>query len=310
MRNLFCDHRDLRNEADVEQNFARRLIEALGYSDRAIRPKAALEELSVGRLGNARMHRPDFAMKSRGHIRWVLEAKAPGEHLDRHFAQANGYCEAINNSYSSVSPVEWFVLTNGMETHVYQPGEMRPHLVMGFNDFAEQNPEYRRLLNMLRLEAFGGTLLLPAGGDIIHFTKPSIAEVNHVFAKCHQHIHQSDHISQAAGFVEFVKLITLKLLSDKKVKENYPGLSAERQFDYPAADVTFSLQWINAHESSTPNPVDSMLFRDFMDDVERQIAKRVRKRFFDEGEHINLKPETIRGVVERLERLYPIWNRR
>ena len=83
MRNLFCDHRDLRNEADVEQNFARRLIETLGYSDRDIRPKAALEELSVGRLSNARMHRPDFAMKSRGHIRWVLEAKTPGERLDR-----------------------------------------------------------------------------------------------------------------------------------------------------------------------------------------------------------------------------------
>ena len=118
------------------------------------------------------------------------------------------------------------------------------------------------------------------------------------------HIHQSDHISQAAGFVEFVKLITLKLLSDRNIKETYPGLIAERQFEYPADEVTFSLRWIDAHEASTPNPVDSILFRDFTDDVERQIARRVRKRFFDEGERINLKPETIRGVVERLESLY------
>ena len=306
MRNLFCDHQDLRNEADVEQNFARRLIETLGYPDRDIRPKAALEELSIGTVGETRQHRPDFAMKSKGHIRWVLEAKAPKEYLDKHFAQPSRYCDALNNSYSGdgVKPVEWFVLTNGTETRLYGTGQAQPLLVMQFDDFAEQNPTYQKFLNSLRPAAFGGPTLLSTDADTIHFAKPSIAEVNNVFTKCHQHIHQSDHISQAAGFIEFVKLITLKLLSDKKVKDNYPGLSAERQFDYPASDVTFSLRWINTHEAATPNPVDSILFKDFMDDVERQIARRVRKRFFDQGELINLKPETIRGVVERLERLY------
>ena len=304
MRNLFCDHRDLRNEADVEQNFARRLIEVLGYPDKDIRPKAALEELVVGRLDNARLHRPDFAMKSKGHIRWILEAKAPSENLDRHVEQARGYCEAINSSYSTGRPVEWFVLTKGMETRIYGVGDPQPLIVMGFEDFTEHDWNYQRLLNLLRPTAFGGVAPVPESQNTIHFTKPSIAEVNHVFAKCHQHIHQSDHISQAAGFVEFVKLITLKLLSDKKVKEDYPGLSAERQFDHPASEVTFSLRWVNTHEASTPNPVDSILFKDFMDDVEVQIAMRVRKRFFDEGEQINLKAETIKGVVERLESLY------
>ena len=67
----------------------------------------------------------------------------------------------------------------------------------------------------------GRRALALADADTIHFTKPSIAEVNHVFAKCHQHIHQSDKISQAKGFEEFVKLITLKLLSDKSIKETY-----------------------------------------------------------------------------------------
>lgn len=74
MRNLFCDDGDLRNEADVEQSFARRLIEALGYTDRTIRPKAALEELSVGIIAAKSKYRPDFAMKAANHIRWVLEA--------------------------------------------------------------------------------------------------------------------------------------------------------------------------------------------------------------------------------------------
>ena len=304
MKNLFCDHSDLRNEADVEQNFARRLIEALGYSDKAIRPKAALEELSVGNLGNARLHRPDFAMKASGHIRWVLEAKAPGERIEKHFEQANDYCEAINSSYSNMKPVMWVVLTSGIETYVYRTGDVHPYLVMRFEDFLEGNSDYQRFHGILRPDVFAGGHSAATDAETIQFNKPTIAEVNHVFSKCHQQIHQSDHISQAAGFVEFVKLITLKLLSDKKIKEDYPGLSAERRFDHPADDVTFSLRWINNHEASTPNPVDSILFRDFMDDVEKQIAKRVRKRFFDEGERINLKPETIRGVVERLESLY------
>ena len=42
MHNLFCDHSDLRNEADVEQIFARRLIEGLGYADKAIRAEGGL----------------------------------------------------------------------------------------------------------------------------------------------------------------------------------------------------------------------------------------------------------------------------
>ena len=302
-RNIFCNLRDLRNEADVEQNFARRLIEALGYPDNAIRPKAALEELSVGPLGGAEKYRPDFAVKASAHIRWILEAKAPSERLDNHFDQAYGYCEAINNSYANANPVRYFILTNGVETRIYEAGTTVPIFTLRFEHFSESNNGYRSLKEMLRPGMFSGNAI-PADADVIHFVKPSIAEVNHVFAKCHQHIHQSDHISQAKGFEEFVKLITLKLLSDKKVKEKYPGVFVEKSFDHPSDEVTFSLHWVKNHEQSTPNPVDSILFKDFMEDVERQIARRVRKRFFDENEHIELRPETIRGVVEQLENLF------
>ena len=303
MRNMFCDQADLHNEADVEQNFARRFIESLGYSDKAIRPKEALEKLSLGPLENGQLHRPDFAMKSEGHIRWILEAKAPGERLDRHFNQANGYCEAINGSYSKTKPVKYFVLTNGVDTNVHKTGEKQPILTLAFVDFVEESPGYGRLVDMLRPTAFAKRSLA-IDSETIQFTKPTIAEVNHVFAKCHQHIHTSDHISQAKGFEEFVKLITLKLLSDKAVKEAYPGISAERRFEYPVDDVTFSLHWIRNHEVSTPNPVNSILFKSFIDNVEKQIARKVRKRFFDSGDQIKLKPETIRGVVERLESLF------
>ena len=304
MRNLFCDHNDLRNEADVEQNFARRLIESLGYPDKAIRPKTTLEKLSVGKVAEKPLYRPDFAMKAANHIRWVLEAKGPRENLENHFDQADGYCEVINGSYKKAKPVKYFVLSNGITTELYRCGETAPSLVLAFDDFQEGKPRYAELVDLLRPEAFSGGEPVPAGEDTIHFAKPTIAEVNNVFAKCHQFIHQSDKISQAAGFEEFVKLITLKLLSDRRVRDAYPGLAVEKQFDHPSDDVEFSLHWLKIHEAPTPNPVDSILFKRFMDDVEKQIARRVRKRFFDKGEQINLKPETIRGVVERLEGLY------
>ena len=304
MRNHFCDLRDLRNEADVEQSFARRLIEHTGFSDRAIRPKAALEELSLGPAGAARLHRPDFAMKAAGHIRWILEAKAPGERLEDHYRQPNEYCGVINASYSQARPVRYFVLTNGHETNVHRVDDPNPLLSLGFQRFVEGNPDFQGFIDTLRPQAFGSVRPQAPTSDLIQFTKPTIPEVNHVFAKCHQHIHQSDKISQAKGFEEFVKLITLKLLSDKAVKETCPGLLVERRFDFPAEEVEFSLRWVAMHEESTPNPVDSILFKRFMDEIETEIALRLRKRFFEEGEQINLKPETIRGVVERLERYY------
>ena len=43
MRNLFCDDGDLRNEAEVSHNFARRLIASLGYPDKDVRPESSSE---------------------------------------------------------------------------------------------------------------------------------------------------------------------------------------------------------------------------------------------------------------------------
>ena len=303
LRNRFCDIRDLANESDVEQSFARRLLEELGYPDRAIRPKATLETLSVGRLARD-SHKPDFALKVAGHIRWILEAKRPEENLADHFEQARDYCDVINASYSQAEPVRYFILTNAKITQIYVVGATKPLLELEFGDFTDSNPNYLRLVDILRADAFAAGRPVVTSAATLSFTKPGIAEVNSVFANCHQQIYRSDRISQAAGFVEFVKLITLKLLSDKKIREAYPGLVAESRFEHPSDEVDFSMRWIEAHEQSTPNPVNSILFRTFMSGVERQIAKSVRKRFFDRGEEIRLKPETIKGVVERLEALY------
>ena len=248
-KNLFCDVRDLSNESDVEQSFARRLLEELGYADRAIRTKETLERLSLGRL-TGDSHKPDFALKAAGHIRWILEAKHPTENLRNHVEQARSYCDAINSAYSHASPVKYFALTNGRKMLVYRNPDAEPFLVLNFGEFVQSSTKYQQLVELLHVDAFTAGYPKTAA-TTLRFTKPGIPEVNNVFANCHQYIHQADHISQAAGFVEFVKLITLKLLSDKKIKDEYPGLVAEKRFEFPADQVDFSVRWVNSHEQVT-----------------------------------------------------------
>ena len=306
MKNAFCHRRDLRNEADVEQNFVRRLLEsnALGYKDREIRPKATLESLTVGSVDEKPLHRPDFALKVGGHIRWVLEAKAPAERLRNHVGQADGYCCAINSTYKTITPVEFFVLSNGIKTNLYRPGNATPVMSLSFEQFETGNPQYLEFTETLHAEAFRSRSPAPEGAKYIVLRKPKIREVNYVFAWCHQHIHSADKISQAKGFEEFVKLIALKLMTDKKIRDNYPGASFEKEFEYPADAIPFSARWINEQEATTVNPINTILFKGFMDEVNRDIALRIRKPFFNVGEQINLKPETIKAVVERLEDLF------
>ena len=48
--------------------------------------------------------------------------EGPSERLEDHVGQADGYCDAINSAYKTVAPVEHFVLSNGLETNLYRPG--------------------------------------------------------------------------------------------------------------------------------------------------------------------------------------------
>ena len=102
--NDFGNRQDIRNEADVEQIFARRFIESLGYADSEIRPKDSLTELTVGGLRNqpTSLYRPDFAMKIGSRIRWVLEAKAP---IVRILTSTSGSREAIAPSSTASSSI-------------------------------------------------------------------------------------------------------------------------------------------------------------------------------------------------------------
>ena len=153
--NLFCRLDDLINEADVEQIFARRLIEHIGYADRQIRPKDALTELAVGEMqGTEALYRPDFAVKIRNQVRWILEAKSPNENLDRHVKQPREYCRLINGQYRTENPVHYFVLSNGLKTRLYQWDVNDPILELDFEEIGDSHKKFGRFVSALSPNRF------------------------------------------------------------------------------------------------------------------------------------------------------------
>jgi type I restriction enzyme M protein len=300
--NKFCELDNLSNEASVEQFFVSRLLPDLGYRDHQIKPKTSLQELVVS-LGVRRMkYKPDYALEVGHRVRWVLDAKSPDESLDDHIEQCSGYCLALNRGYDIENPVRYFVLTNGLTTRVYEWDRDDPILELGFEDFQDGNLRYQQLQYLLKPEQFSPRTITPSPDGPTHtLRKREISEVNADFAWCHQFIYRKDNLSQSAAFVEFVKLIFLKLLSDREIHEKHPEFTTLSEITLPASEVRFSKRWIEEREADHPNPIDALQFQALIQRLESEIQKGKRKRIFDIDERIDLTAETIKGVVERLE---------
>ena len=87
-----CNLASLRNEADVEQAFVRRLLECLGFTDEEIIPKASLDALDVKGMRGLKQakYKPDFGLSPEGKLSYLIEAKDPSEKLDDHVWQPRG----------------------------------------------------------------------------------------------------------------------------------------------------------------------------------------------------------------------------
>ncbi len=305
MKNKYCAKSDLRNEADVEQSFVRRLLEDLGYSDAEIVPKNSLAELSIkGMRGKPQEHyRPDFGLRIKKNVRWTVEVKAPGEQLNHHVWQSRQYCVILNGTEAQERHVRYHLLTNGLETRLYDPYLNDPHLEMSFGDFVEGNKKFGQFIELLSRDKIILKNSDPAQ-KTLKLQKKSLSEVNAAFAWCHQYIYKMDDISQADAFTYFVMLIALKLLSDRAIRDKHPEILAQDIIEISVTDVAFSLDWIERNEEHVRNPINDTQFRSFISTMEKEIALGIRKRIFDKDEEIRLKSETIRGVVKKLEGIF------
>lgn len=302
MKNKFTEAKLLTNEASVEDLFVSRLIRDLGYGDAAIAQKATIPPERIMLGAKKVRYSPDYILSVAGKPRVIIDAKGPGEKPADWIGQCVSYSATINRRYDDENPVGHFVVTNGMLTLVYATDHGEPLLELGFADCRDGNPNYERLKALLNPTA---VVVRPMTPDHAHqFRRLKLEQVNAIFSWCHQHIYRKDNLSQAAGFEEFVKLVFLKLLSDRQVRDRFGPLILQPQFEVSKEAVKFSTAWIEAREEETPNPLDAVQFRQMLNDLENEIRNNRKKRIFKENAKINLHSGTIKEVVKRLEHVY------
>lgn len=305
--NKYCSSTDLSNEASVEAFFVLRMLADLGYRDSEILAKTAIQELKVPHGRRKELYKPDFILKVDGKPRWLIDAKAPAEDLEPWTHQCASYSLLINRKYEE-RPLRFYMLTNGMLARVYRWDQEEPVLSLRFADFVDGNTRYEALRKLLsveavRLESHAGRDGDDAGG--VTLKKPSMEAVKKAFAKCHRIIWKAEKLSPQAAFLEFAKLLFVKLWEDRRLRDNpdfHALIAAGRPL--PERAVRFSTRWIASHGDTPPNPLADILFKGLLDELEVDIRRGTRKRIFPQNERLALSPGTIKRAVEVLEGYY------
>ncbi|MBB1032206.1 N-6 DNA methylase [Dietzia sp. SLG310A2-38A2] len=235
-------------------------------------------------------------------VRWICEAKGVEENLDDWVGQSQSYCLALNSTQSD-NPVEFFMLTNGVTTRVYRWDDATPLAEASFGDFVDGNQAYATIRALLAPGAFkSAPATVPAAKGEHVLRRRSVSDLNSDFAWAHRLIYKRDNLSYNAAFMEFVKVIFLKLHSDREAHANPDARELDdRSTVVPAESVKFSTAWIKSREADTPSPLDSILFQRLLSDFEVAITNGRKKRIFPKGERLLLSPDTLRALVERLE---------
>jgi type I restriction enzyme M protein len=233
--------------------------------------------------------------------RWVLDAKDTGEELADWVPQCSGYCLALNQSFKDQNPVEYFVLSNGIDTRIHRWDDKEPILELAFSDFATGNPKYEQLRGFLAEDSLAAPE--PPDEHTFIFERPGTQVTKTLFASCHRAIWKSEGSSPTAAFMEFTKLMFVKLWCDRQLREDPATkaiLETSLKVKLPKSSMTFSLHWIDS-EKHSPSPINDILFKRLRDDIEKDIADRKKKRIFGRDENIDLRPDTIRTVVTKLQ---------
>lgn len=308
-RNVYCRREDLGNEASVETFFISRMLKDLGYEDSQIKTKESLETLVVSLGGRkTQKYKPDFALVVRSMPRCIIDAKATDETPESWIPQCSGYCLTLNQKYKQKNPVQYFVLSNGLRTLVYNWDDADPILSLDFSDFEWGNPKYEALKSILGSKNIATTTHQQSVSGIPQFTltRPTSERARQVFAQCHKAIWKAEVCGPTRAFMDFVKVVFVKLWADKRLRHDQATRDRFKTggdtITLPSTAVVFSERWIKERETEgAVNPIDTILFERLREDIEREIQERKKKRIFNKGERIGLKPETVKEIVRRLQ---------
>ena len=282
---LYCARQDLVNEASVETFFVNRMLQDLEYHDRHIKTKQSISELTVSLGGSKTVkYKPDYALVYRKKPRWVIDAKHPEESLNKWVPQCSGYCLALNQTFQGENPVKWFMLTNAIETRVYEWDNASPLLSLAFTDFDNGKPNYEKLRSLLSVLNIIDAR--PLDANTFKFQRPTPQQSKSLFAQCHRAIWKSEGQGRTGAFMEFTKLMFVKLWCDRQLRQDE---ATKDLLDRPGAAylpkdaVAFSTHWIEK-EKFTASPVNDILFKRLRDEIEDEIARKKKKRIFDANE--------------------------
>lgn len=309
--NKYCKSSDLTNEASVETFFVNRLLSDLGYKDAEIRPKKSIEELKIPKGSKREKYKPDYLLVCTKLPRWLIDAKSTNERVEEFTYQGAGYALQVNRKYAA-KPLHYYMLTNGLLTRVYVWDQEEAILSLRFGDFVPGNTKYEALRRLLSADAAragwpvaGSGRERVAAGKRHALTRPAMDVVKRAFLRCHRIIWKSEKMSPQAAFVEFAKLLFVKLWEDRRLRDDARLLEMIGKGEaLPADQVRFSCRWIVEQENNDPNPINGILFRQLVEFLEREIAERKRKRIFEPTEHLRLSSGTAKRVVEQLEDYY------
>ena len=185
--NKYTTRSVLDNEATVEQFFVQRLLTDLNYNDAEIKPKSSLSELTVSSGRRKQPYRPDYVLMCGGKPRWLIDAKAANEDIDKWAYQGAGYALGLNQGFADEDPCRYYVLTNGLRLSVWAWNQADAVLTLKFEDFEEDSAQFIKLRTLLGAAAARNAwnAASPQKVPAAVLRKPSVEEMKRIFKQCH-----------------------------------------------------------------------------------------------------------------------------
>jgi type I restriction enzyme M protein len=307
VRNKYCSLSAIRNESDVEQFFVSPLLADLGFTPDFVETKTSLRAVSVGKGRGKKSYIPDYlGYTSRGRVKPVLiiDAMHPDDSAESGVNDAQLYASVIRRRMTHPKPEQYCVGVNGHRVVAKHYDSDAVLHSLAFVDFVDGNPKFEAFRKDLNREALAESAKDDKEESDFEFRSVAAIELPAIFEACHRSIWKAEKRSPASAFYEFAKIMFVKIDEDRRLHEY---LAAKKisvsSGTVPRDAVRFSTDWIDQMEKSTDNPIDTILFDQLAKNLETQIAKKEKKRIFDEGEGIGLNPGTVKDAVEYLQHL-------
>ena len=298
-----CDKKDLSNESSVETFFISRLIELLGYEDKYIKTKKYIKTNSIS-LGRKKiLYSPDYILHNKKDIPvLIIDAKSTKEDIANYLGQVSSYTLEFFRKYKT----NLFLISNGLKTNLYKIDSEQPLLKINFDEIFIGSEKLEILKNYISFEVLSSEKKEKIKEIYITLKSLTKEEAKKLFSKCHKKIWNAEKRSPHSAFIEFVKLIFVKLYNDRLLHEAHT--LSNNEISVMELSNRFSIKWIEKQEEpyskekkELSNPVKDILFKELFDKIKDDIDKNKKKTIFEDYETIALKPSTIKLIVKELE---------